>query len=80
MSKKKKEIGITKIRKVFKDVLFDPREHLVLKIVSDMGDPIYCEQRVVELLKEIQQFPERHAENLKLSINLLAFAIALRDK
>jgi hypothetical protein len=80
MSKANK-VTHTKIQKLLKDQALDPKLHSSLALIIDMADPIYCEQRAIELLQEnrILNTTERINSNRALAISLIATAVLLRN-
>jgi hypothetical protein len=62
----------TKLKKIARETVLDPKEHPVLKVILEMCDDEYCMKRVVEEL----QTPK---PDMSVAFNLLLAAIAMRS-
>lgn len=76
MKTKKLQVTKTDIRKVLAESAFDPRENSPLRIVAEVGDPIYYMTRATELIRDAQVYPVNVEDKIGQAISLLALAKA----
>ncbi len=55
--------------------LFDPRESGPMKIVVELANPLYCEVKAIELIRESQAHKSQRREKLQQAISVLALAL-----
>ena len=65
------------IRKILSDCAFSPVEPGPMKIIADVGDPVYYQTRVRELLESIRGGARLHSNipTLQMCIQLLTLSI-----
>jgi len=67
----KPKITTTSIKRIFQSCLFSPRKPGPMRIIMDVGDPLYYQNRVCEILKT----NTGDTQMLRQAISLLALAI-----
>ena len=76
-TKKEKKIGPVALKREFSNALGRFVNTPSLDLILEMNDPIYCQRRVIELIRQNEVFGERmplqrREENIQLAACLLA--------
>jgi hypothetical protein len=68
---------MTRIKGVLRHCGFDPNKPGPMKVIADVGDPMYYQQRAIELIR-LEEHRSRNpaaVKSLKQAIGLLALAV-----
>ena len=77
MSKPRKNPSKTSVSKVLQQCAFDPRASGPMKVIADVQDPMYYQQRAVEIIRN-ESHRSRNpvaVKSLRQAIGLLALAV-----